>query len=85
MHRDLVCDLYQVRHPNLWLDLCILPAAVLEVFGVPFDLLRRALMIPGPEAVARALRAIHGSGAGARPLRSRRKRAPLGLRAATAG
>jgi lipopolysaccharide/colanic/teichoic acid biosynthesis glycosyltransferase len=85
VRRNLVCDLHYVRHRNPWLDLRILAATALEVFGVPFDLLRRALLIPGPEAVARALGALHGSGAGARPLRLRRTRAPLGLRAATAG
>ena len=49
--RKLACDLYYIRHANSWLDLRILVSTVSYVMGIPFDLPKAVLGVPGVEAV----------------------------------
>ena len=46
MRRKLTCDLYYIEHMSFWLDIRIMLATGLHMFGVSFDLLRKCRMVP---------------------------------------
>jgi lipopolysaccharide/colanic/teichoic acid biosynthesis glycosyltransferase len=50
VRRKLTYDLYYVRGMGPWLDLRIVGATALKVFGVPFTALRVLFFMPNPEA-----------------------------------
>lgn len=50
VRRKLTCDLYYIRHADIWLDLRILASTVSYVMGIPFDLPRILLRVPSVEA-----------------------------------
>jgi lipopolysaccharide/colanic/teichoic acid biosynthesis glycosyltransferase len=51
VRRKLRYDLYYVRNGALWLDARILAATALHMVGVPYEMLARLGIVPGPEQV----------------------------------
>jgi lipopolysaccharide/colanic/teichoic acid biosynthesis glycosyltransferase len=47
-------DLYYIRHLHPWMDVCILVATVLKVFGVSFNLLGKGFRFPTRTVVERS-------------------------------
>jgi hypothetical protein len=45
--------LHYVRSPGLWLDARILVATALHMLGMPYEMLARFWIVPGPDQVER--------------------------------
>jgi lipopolysaccharide/colanic/teichoic acid biosynthesis glycosyltransferase len=48
VRRKLACDLYYIARMSPWLDARIIMATALKLAAVPFDVIRRCLLLPGP-------------------------------------
>ena len=58
VRRKLAYDLYYVRQHGLWLDLRILAGTAFVLLGVPWLVLRKLALIPDPDVIERAYRAL---------------------------
>jgi lipopolysaccharide/colanic/teichoic acid biosynthesis glycosyltransferase len=56
VRRKLACDLYYIQKVSFWLDLRIVIATALGVFGTPFHVNRALLRIPAVDVVTAAFR-----------------------------
>ena len=54
VRRKLAHDLYYARHMTPWLDVRIMLGTALNLLGIPADLTRALLRLPGGEAVENA-------------------------------